>query len=131
MIRRLSSPITLLNEVSEATLSEKTSVEDFRHLHLYVQLAGATTTIKVKASDAESVDFSTASTVSNPWYYVDLKGLGDGATTVNGDTGITATTGTSAKSYAINLDFARWIAVDTPVLSAGAVSVVLSAATNE
>ena len=131
MIRRINTPVTLLNAVSGVTLSSKTSVEDFRHAHLYVQLAGATTTIKVKACDVETVDFSAASTVSNPWYYVDIIGLGDGATRVNGATGITATTGTSAKSYAINLDFAKWIAVDASVLSAGTVSVVLTAATNE
>jgi hypothetical protein len=131
MIRRLSSPIVLLNAVSAATLSAKTRVEDFRHLHLYVQLAGATTTMKVKASDVETVDFSAPSTISNPWYYVDLKGLGDGATTVEGDTGIAVTTTTSAKAYAINVDFAKWIAVDASVLSAGTVSVMLTAATNE
>lgn len=131
MIRRISSPVTLLNAVTSATLSSKTSVEDFRNAHLYVKLTGATIVMKVKACDVETVDFSAVSSATNPWYYVDMKGLGDGATTVTGDTGITGTTATSAKSYAINLDFAKWIAVDVSTLSAGSVSVVLTAATNE
>lgn len=131
MISRISSPITLLNAVDAATLSGKVLVEDFRHIVLTVLLVGATTTIKVKVSNSDSVDFSAASTVSNPWYYVDLKGLGDGATTVTGSTGITATTATTQKGYAVNVDLAKWIAVDAEALSAGTVSVILSSATNE
>ena len=131
MTRRINSPVTLLDAVDEATLSAKTSVEDFRHVHLYVQLAGATTTIKVKATDAETIDFSSASTAANPWYYVDLKGLGDGATTVEGSTGITATTGTSTAGYVVNTDFVRYIAVDASTLSAGTVSVILTGAIDE
>lgn len=130
MIRRINTQ-TLLNAVSAPALSSKVLVEDFRHLMLYVQLVGATTTIKVKVSNNDDVDFSSASTITNPWYYVDLKGLGDGATTVTGSTGITATTGTSAKGYAVNTDIAKWIAVDAEALSAGTVSVTLSGATNE
>lgn len=130
MIRRINTQ-TLLSAVDEATLSDKVLVEDFRHVMLYVQLTGATTTIKVKVSNVDDVDFSAASTLANPWYFVDLKGLGDGATTVEGATGITATTGTSTKGYAVNTDIAKWIAVDVTALSAGTVSVALSAATNE
>ncbi len=129
MRRIFANPI--LEAVSSATLSKKILVEDFRHLTLLVLLIGATTTIKVKASDADDVDFSAASTLANPWYYVDLKGLGDGATTVTGTTGITATTGTTQKGYAVNIDNARWLAVHAEVLSAGTVSVLLSGATND
>lgn len=129
-MRRINSK-RLLNGVTVAQHSEKVLIEDFRHLTLYVALVAATTTIKVKASDADDVDFSAASTINNPWYYVDLKGLGDGATTVTGSTGITGTTATSQKGYAVNIDNARWMAVHAEVLSAGSVSVLLGAATNE
>lgn len=130
MIRRMSTTI-LHNAIAAPALSAKILVEDFRHSSILVLLVGATTTIKVKVSNADDVDFSAASTVSNPWYYVDLKGLGDGATTVVGTTGITATTATTQKGYAVNIDMARWIAVDVEALSAGTVSVLLSRATNE
>lgn len=130
MIRRIQSQ-TILNTVDEATLSGKYLVEDFRHMVLTVLLVGATSTIKVKVSQAEDVDFSAASTVDNPWYYVDLKGLGDGATTVVGSTGITTTTATTQKGYAVNVDMAKWLAVDVQTLSAGTASVILSGATNE
>lgn len=129
-MRRINTKI-LLDGVSSAELSDAVLVEDYRHLSLYVALVAATTTIKVKASSADSVDFSSASTISNPWYYVDLKGLGDAATTVTGSTGITATTGTSTKGYAINIDMAKWIAVDAEAVSAGSVSVMIGMATNQ
>lgn len=130
-MRRIQLPDPLLNGVTEATLSNKVLVEDFRHLTLLILLVGATTTIKVKVSDYDNVDFSSPSTVANPWYYVDLKGLGDGATTVTGSTGITATTATTQKGYAVNIDNAKWLAVHADALSAGSVSVLLSMATNE
>lgn len=130
-MRRIQLPNPILNAVTAATLSGKVLVEDFRNITLLVFLVGATTTIKVKVSDSDNVDFSAASTVANPWYYVDLKGLGDGGTTVTGSTGITGTTATSQKGYAVNIDNAKWLAVDADALSAGSVSVLLSMATNE
>ncbi len=130
MIRRITSS-TILSGISSATLSEKFLVEDFRHMVLETFLTGATSTIKVKVSNALDVNFSVASTVTNPWYYVDLKGLGDGATTVVGSTGISTTTETSHKGYAINVDMAKMVAVDVEALSAGTISVILSRATNE
>ena len=130
MIRRITSS-TILTAISSATLSEKFLVEDFRHMVLEVFLTGATSTTKVKVSNAADVDFSSASTVTNPWYYVDLKGLGDGSTTVFGSTGITTTTETSVKGYAINVDMAKWVAVDAEAVTAGSMSVILSRATNQ
>lgn len=130
MIRRMSTTI-LHNAIAAPALSAKVLVEDFRHSSILVLLVGATTTIKVKVSNADDVDFSAASTVDNPWYYVDLKGLGDGGTTVIGATGVTATTATTHKAYAVNIDMAKWMAVDVESLSVGTVSVLLSRATNE
>jgi hypothetical protein len=130
MIRRINTQ-TAHNAITSATLSEKFLVEDCRHLVLEEYLVGATFVTKVKVSNAEDVDFSAASTVANPWYYVDLKGLGDGATSVTGSTGITGTTVTAARAYAINVDVAKWVAVDVQTLSAGSASYVLTQATNE
>jgi len=130
-MRRIQNPSPLLNAATAATLSGKVLVDDFSHYTLQVFLVAATATIKVKASDSDTVDFSAASTVANPWYYVDLKGLGDGATTVTGSTGITSTTATTQKGYAVNIEHTKWLAVDAEVLSAGSVSVILSMATND
>lgn len=129
-MRRIQSTV-IHNAITVAAVSEKFSIEDFRHSSILVLLTGATTTIKVKVSNAEDVNFAAASTVSNPWCYVDLKGLGDGAATVVGTTGISATTATTQKGYAINIDLAKWVAVDVEALSAGTVSVILSRATND
>ena len=123
---------TLHNAISAAAVSDPVLVEDFRHLTLLILAVAATATIKVKLSDAANPpNFANPSTISNPWYYADLKGLGDGGTTVTGSTGVTMTTGTTQKGYAVNVDNARWMAVDAEVLSAGSLSVLLGAATND
>ena len=129
-MRRISTTI-IHNAITAPAVSEKVLIEDFRHSMLLFLLTGATTTIKVKVSNADDVDFTAASTLANHWYYVDLKGLGDGASTVVGSTGISATTATSQKGYAINIDLAKWVSVDVEALSAGTVSVILSRATND
>ena len=129
-MRRIATT-TLHNGITAPAISAKLLIEDFRHSMLLVLLTGATTTIKVKISNADDVNFAAASTVSNPWYYVDLKGLGDGATTVVGTTGISGIAATTQKGYAINIDIGKWVAVDVEALSAGSVSVLLSRATND
>lgn len=130
MVKRISSQAIISGAVA-ATLSAKVLVEDYRHLVVHFILAGATSVSKVKVSNAVDVDFSAASTEANPWYFVDLKGLGDGQTSVNGATGISTTVETSNKAYAVNVDLAKWLAVDMSTLSAGSASVILSSATNE
>jgi hypothetical protein len=130
MMRRIQSQ-KVFSGISAAATSVPFSVEDFRHLVVHFLLVGATSTFKVKVSNATTVDFTAASTVDNPWYYVDLKGIGDGASTVTGSTGFSTTTESSHKAYAINVDMAKWVGVEVSALSAGTASVILSAATNE
>jgi hypothetical protein len=131
-MRRIAST-TIHNDITAPALSQRFLIEDFRHSSILVLAVGATTTIKVKVSNVENniIDFSAPSTVTNPWYYVDLKGLGDGASTVVGTTGLALTASTSQRGYAINIDMAKWVAVDVEALSLGSVSVILSRATND
>lgn len=132
-MRRIIST-TVHNAIVAPALSAKKLMEDFRNTSILVLAVGATGTIKVKVSnvdDQSTIDFSAPSTVANPWYYVDLKGLGDGATTVVGSTGIALSVSTFQKGYAINIDMAKWVCVDVETLSVGSVSVVLSGATND
>tara|TARA_R110000851_G_scaffold96046_1_gene208428 strand:+ start:20137 stop:20535 length:399 start_codon:yes stop_codon:yes gene_type:complete len=132
-MRRIQSQ-PVFTGISAAATSVPFLVEDFRHLVVHFLLVGATSTFKVKVSNAKdekNVDFTAASTVDNPWYYADLKGLGDGASTVTGATGFSTTTESSHKAYAINVDMAKWVGVEASVLSAGTASVILSSATNE
>lgn len=121
----------LLTAISAPALSEAILVEDFRHLVLQLFLVGATGVFKVKAANTDGVVFSDASTVANPWYYIDLVGLGDGGTTVTGSVGVSTTTANQASGYAINVDMARWVVFHATALSAGSASAILSAATNE
>lgn len=132
MRRIASSPI--ISAVTVPTLSAPFLIEDFRHSSILVLAIGATATIKVKVSNVEdqaSINFANPSTLANPWYYVDLKGLGDGAVTIVGTTGIPLVTSTTQKGYAINIDMAKWVAIDVEAISVGSVSVILSRATND
>lgn len=122
--------ILLHNGITAPAVSVSTLTEDFQHLSLLIFAIGATANIKVKVSNSDVVNFAAASTVTNRWYYVDMKGLGDGAATVVGTTGLALTLATSQRGYAINVDEAKWVAVDVEALSAGSISVSLTGATN-
>lgn len=123
---------TVITNATVPTLSLPFLCEDFRHMMILVMAIGATANIKVKVSNSDDVpNFANPSTVTNQWYYVDLKGLGDGAVTVVGTTGLTLTTSTSQRGYAVNIDEARWIAFDLESISVGSVSVAFACATND
>lgn len=128
-MRRIINTL-LHNGITAPAVSVSTLTEDFQHLSLLIFAIGATANIKVKVSNADVVNFAAASTVTNRWYYVDMKGLGDGAATVVGTTGLALTLATSQRGYAINVDEAKWVAVDVEALSAGSISVSLTGATN-
>jgi len=132
-MKRIINSSVLLNAVEAATLSEARLIEDHRHAVLDVILDGFTGTIKVKVSNqAEIPDFSASPSVTNNWTYIDLIGRDDGGSTTTGTTGVVTTTPTTAnRSYAINSDAIRWVAVDVEARSAGSVSALLSGATNE
>jgi hypothetical protein len=99
---------------------------------LDIILTGFNGTIKVKVSNqATEPDFAAAVSVTNLWSYMDLVGRDDGGSTITGTTGVVTTTITAVRSYAVNSDAVRWIAVDVEARSAGSVSVLLSGATNE
>ena len=131
-MKRILNTRVLLNAVAAVTLSESKLIEDYRHGVINVITTGFTGTIKVKISDQElPPDFSAASTPTNHWSYVDLKGRDDGGVTIVGVTGIVHTTDTSNASFAINTDSVRWVAVHVEARAAGSVSVLLSAANND
>ena len=131
-MKRILSSSILLNAVATATLSEARLIEDHRHAVLDVILAGFTGTIKVKVSNQrDKPDFSATPSATNNWTYMDLIGRDDGGSTITGTTGIATTTASTNKSYAVNSDAIRWIAVDVVARTAGTASVLLSGATND
>lgn len=131
-MKRIINSVVLHNAITAAALSVSKLIEDYRHGVIDVISTGATGTIKVKVSNQQDEpDFSVASTPTNHWTYVDLKGRNDGGVTVVGTTGIVLSTTTANNSYAINTDAVRWAAVDVEALTAGSLSVLISGATNE
>ena len=131
-MKRILSSSILLNAVATPTLSASELIEDYRHAVLDVILAGFTGTIKVKVSNQkDKPDFSATPSATNNWTFMDLVGRDDGGSTVTGTTGIATTTASTNKSYAVNSDAIRWIAVDVVARTAGTASVLLSGATND
>ena len=131
-MKRIFNSKVLLNAVAAVTLSPSDLIEDYRHAVLDIILTGFTGTIKVKVSNqAAAPNFAGAVTPTNLWSYMDLVGRDDGGSTITGTTGIVTTTVTAVRSYAVNSDAVRWIAVDVEARSAGSVSALLSGATNE
>ncbi len=131
-MKRIIDSVVILDAITVPTLSEAKLIEDFRHGVVDIISIGATGTVKVKVSNSRVMpDFSAASTVTNHWSYVDLKGRDDGGATVVGTVGVATTLETSVSSFAINTDAVRWVAVDAEALSAGSISVLISGATND
>lgn len=131
-MKRIVNSRLIINAAAAVILSPSSLIEDYRHAVLDIILTGFSGTIKVKVSNqAEGVDFAAAVTPTNLWSYMDLVGRDDGGGTITGTTGIVTTTVTAVRSYAINSDAVRWIAVDVEARSAGSVSALLSGATNE
>jgi len=131
-MKRIVNSRLILDAVAAVTLSPSGLIEDYRHAVLDVILTGFTGTIKVKVSNQdEAPNFAGAVTPANLWSYMDLVGRDDGGSTITGTTGIVTTTITAVRSYAVNSDAVRWIAVDVEARSAGTVSALLSGATNE
>jgi len=131
-MKRIVNSRLIINAAAAVILSPTSLIEDYRHAVLDFIFAGFTGTIKVKVSNQAAVpNFAGAVTPTNLWSYMDLVGRDDGGATITGTTGIITTALTGFRSYAVNSDAVRWIAVDVEARSAGSVSALLSGATNE
>ena len=130
-MKRIVNSRLIINAAAAVILSPTSLIEDYRHAVLDFIFAGFTGTIKVKVSNQElPPDFAAAVTPTNYWSFINLVGRDDGGATITGTTGIITTALTGFRSYAVNSDAVRHIAVDVEVRSAGTVSVLLSAGTN-
>jgi len=107
-------------------------VEGLRNVVVHFTSAASTTaTVKVKASIVDGVDFSAASSASNPWFWVATTPLDTGSTPVDGNTGYSVTTSYLNKAVELETNLIRWFAVEITAISAGSVSATFIASSND
>lgn len=113
--------------------SKAINVSDFVKVGLNLATASsANLTFKVKGSIGTTApDFGAASSVANPWFFVDLAPLDNAGVVVDGDTGL-AWSGTDAtRGVEINTDTIDYIALTVTARSAGSITCTsLTATTN-
>lgn len=98
-------------------------VEDFRHLMLHIATAGtATLTVKVQGSIADDApDFTAASSVANPWSYVQIKDYLD-ASAIDGGTGVSAAGSDVSRLFEVNTNGLVWLNVIVTAFTGGTVT---------
>lgn len=100
--------------------------DGFRHIHLSYDTTGsANMTAKIQMSTQMAMpNFNDAQSVTNRWYYTQVKDLDTGSA-INGATGI-APSGTDFHTqYEINVNAAKWVTLDVTAWSAGKANVFI------
>jgi hypothetical protein len=129
----MQAPITkvLFTNQATAAVSKPQLVEDMRNIVIYFTSAATTTaTVKVKASMVDGVDFTTASSATNPWFWVATTPLDTGSSPVAGDTGYSVSSAYLNKAVEVETNLIRWVAAEITAISAGSVSAVFTARDN-
>ncbi len=67
------------------------------------------------------VDFSAASSVTNPWDYLDVIDVEDGAS-IDGDTGVSITTTAETRLFTVNVEGLSYVAITVTARSAGSIT---------
>ena len=119
--REIFEPQTVLSAVAATGAGNYIRTESARHKLLRVSTsgmgAGDSIVVKVQASDAETApDFDSASSLTNPWEYVDCKSLED-TSDVDGDGGIIINDADDTRRFEVNDNGARWITCNVTTLS--------------
>jgi hypothetical protein len=129
-IRQTMPEIAVFTATSTVGSTAKYDVREYRHLEFFVSTTNsANCTLKIKASNQENVDFTSAATTTNRWAYIEVVDLEDGAS-VAGDTGIVLTGTDIYSRYEINNNYATYIGFEISAISAGSVNVHLSGSSN-
>jgi hypothetical protein len=123
-----------VDNTTPATANSKAiNVSDFVKVGLNLATASsANLTFKVKGAIGQTApDFTAASSVSNPWFYVDLAPLDNAGVVVDGDTGLVWSGTDATRGVEINTDTIDYIALVVTARSAGSITCTsLTATTN-
>ena len=130
---RLHKLNILLDEAAADGWSRTENVYDYRHVLIVVSTSdSANLTLKIAGSvlDQDAIDFTSSAAVDNEWSYLAAYDY-DTAVITTGSTGI-AYTGTDAvKTYMVNIDAMKTLAVELSGYSAGKATVKLFGVTNQ
>lgn len=127
----LSITEVLFTAQATAAVSKAYLVEGFRNVVVHFTSAASTTaTVKIKASIVDGVDFTAASSASNPWFWVATTPLDTGSSPVDGNTGYSVTTSALNKAVELETNAIRWFAAEITAISAGSVSATFLATNN-
>ena len=104
-------------------------VSDFNNItFVTVSAAGSTLTYKFQGAieipglgSGAPVDFGAASTITNPWDYVDVIDLEDAAS-IDGDTGVALTTTAETRQFTVNVEGLDYVSIDITARSAGSLT---------
>lgn len=122
-MRNYQNPKEILSAEETATEGLSAKVKDFRHIAIEVSMVAYTGTVKIAGSFKETdIDFSSASSPSNPFDYIQIKDLED-ASAIDGDTGISGTATTDVRLFEANVNALTWITAITSSVSGGSVTV--------
>ncbi len=116
----------LLDAKATTGIDRVAEVSDFRHAVLYVSGSGsANLTVKFQGSLLEAKpNFTAAQSTANPWDYVQIKDLQNGAT-VDGDTGVVFAGSNDVRQFEVNTNGLEWLTANVTAIAAGNVTVEL------
>ena len=114
----------LLNAKAATGLDKIAFSEDFEFVNMTVDtINSANFTIKFATSDSENPpNFTAAQSVSNSYDYQDVIDLEDGSS-IDGDTGVSASGTDDHRRFQLNTSAARWCAAIITTYTAGNITV--------
>lgn len=131
-MRSFQEATKILSGATTAITGKVMHVVDFRNIVLALSTSGsANFTAKVQGSiNTIAPDFTSASSPTNMWTYIQSIDLAD-QSTVNGATGI-ASAGTDVnRTLEINTNLLVWVTVTITAISAGAITAIATPGSDE
>lgn len=119
--------------VAAADTSRAINVADFVKVGMNLASAGSADLVfKMKGSiGPDAPDFSSPSSPSNPWFYVDIAPLDAAGVVVDGDVGVSWTGVDATRGVEINTDTLDYVALSLATHTAGTLTcTALTATTN-
>lgn len=123
----------VMTEKASTGVGSSIDVRDFRHVNIVISTSGNTdATIKCIASLGEvAADFNAAQSVGNEWDYIEMAQLSNSSAAIRGNVGVVVTGTDICKIYAVNTDHIDWLTFNVTDISAGKITISLTAADNQ
>jgi hypothetical protein len=122
---------TILNAVGETGAGGVVLAADHRNIIVSIEGAGSTDlTVKCQGGIGSTApDFDTAKSATNPWDYLQMIDLEDGAS-IPGDTGVVFAGSADVRQFEVNTNGMDYITFNVTAFAAGTVTVRARLVTN-